>query len=391
MSEAEWEARKDLLPLAVMIGNSPSAMPHSGLDRADLVYEAFVEGTITRFMAVYWRQEAPFIEPVRSARTPFVIWVSEIDALYAYAGGAETDNEADAVGQIAEWGIRGLSAFGSGAEGAYHRDSSRYAPYNLVLDTQKVRGIAATLGQKGPPRVEPWLFKDDRAGTASLPAAAGIEVNFSPRRVAWQLAQWHWDPVTNTYLRFQAGGPHIDGQSKEQLRFKNIVVMQTTWEVVDASAHVLLGQVGEGPATVFLDGKAIEGKWKKAARTARTRFYDAAGGEIAFNRGPIFIEVVGPESLVTVAAEVSGLPAIPPYEPPPQFTPEPEETGTATPTGTPTPPGGTSPSPSPGGPTPSRSATASPQATGTPAAPSPAGSPPASPPPGSPPASATAN
>ncbi len=402
MSEAEWEARKDLLPIAVMIDNSPSAMPHSGLDRADLVYEAFVEGTITRFMAVYWRQEAPFIEPVRSARTPFVVWVSEIDVLYAYAGGAETSNEANAVGQIAEWGIRGLSAFGSGAEGAYHRDAARYAPHNLVLDTQKLRGIAATLGHKGPPRVEPWLFKDDGEGTSSRPAAAGIEVNFRERRVAWQLVQWHWDPATNSYLRFQAGGPHADAQSKEQLRFKNIVVMQTTWEVVDASAHVLLGQIGEGPATVFLDGKAIEGKWKKADRTARTRFYDAAGSEIAFNRGPIFIEVVGPESLVTVAAEVSGLPPIPPYEPPPQYTPEPEETGTAAPTETPTPPGGASPSASPSG-TASASpsatgtsgsstpGTASPSASGTPGTTTPPASPSPAPPTGSPEATATAN
>ena len=64
MTEAEWNARKDLRPVAVMIDNNESAYPQSGLDRADLVYEAFVEGGITRFMAVYWSQEAEYVEPV---------------------------------------------------------------------------------------------------------------------------------------------------------------------------------------------------------------------------------------------------------------------------------------------------------------------------------------
>ncbi|MCE7928451.1 MAG: DUF3048 domain-containing protein [Dehalococcoidia bacterium] len=394
MNEEEWQARKNLLPLAVMIDNSPSAMPHSGLDRADLVFEAFVEGTITRFMAVFWRQEASFVEPVRSARTPFVIWAGELDALYAYAGGANTDNEANAVGQIAEWGIKGLSAFGSGAEAAYHRDSSRYAPYNLVLDTAKLREIASTMGIAGPAKVEPWLFKDGGEVVPDLPAAAGIEVNFRDYRVPWQLVQWHWDAASGSYLRFQSGGPHVDARSGQQLRFKNIVVMRVNWEVVDESGHVLLGQVGEGPATVFLDGKAIEGKWKKADRTARTRFYTAGGREIAFNRGPIFIEVVGPDSLVTVAPVVKDLPPIPPYEPPPHYVPEPEagpeETGTATPPASPTSTPGASPSPSA---SPSPGATAegspSPAPTGTAVPPQASPSPPSAT--SSPAATATAN
>ena len=38
MSETDWAARKDLLPIALMIDNSPGAYPQAGLDRADLVY-----------------------------------------------------------------------------------------------------------------------------------------------------------------------------------------------------------------------------------------------------------------------------------------------------------------------------------------------------------------
>jgi len=331
MSDEEWEARKDRPPLAVMVDNSPSAMPQVGLDKADLVFEAFVEGGVTRFMAVFWRQEANVVEPVRSARTPFAIWVDELGALYAHAGGAQTDNEANATGQIAEWGIKDLNAFGSGADGAYYRDGSRYSPHNLVAQTPALREAAVSMGFAGPSAVEPWSFKAAGEGTSGDPAAAGIEVNFRENRVPWQLVQWHWDAEAKAYLRFEGGGPHRDGESKEQLRFTNVVVMRVPWSVVDESAHVLLDQFGEGPASVFLDGRVIEGKWMKKDRVARTRFYDAAGKEIAFNRGPIFIEVVGPQSLVTVSPTVEGLPAIPPYEPPPPSAPEPEETTSPTP------------------------------------------------------------
>jgi len=364
MSDAEWEARKDLPPLAVMVDNSPAAMPQTGLDKADLVFEAFVEGSITRFMAVFWRQEADHVEPVRSARTPFVIWVTELGALYAHAGGAQTENEANAIGQIAEWGVNDLSAFGSGADSTYYRDGSRYAPYNLVAQTRALREAAKRLGFGGPNTLAAWPFKANDEGTSGSPAAAGIEVNFRQDRVPWQLVQWHWDDATASYLRFEGGGPHLDAESKQQLRFTNVVIMRVPWSVVDENGHVLLDQFGEGPASVFLDGRVVEGKWTKKDRTGRTRYFDAAGREIAFNRGPIFIEVVGPQSLVTVSPTVAGLPAIPPYEPPPVYAPGPDEPGASTPE----PVGSPLPSPSP-------SSSATPAATGgattTPPRPSP--------------------
>lgn len=78
MTIDEWNARKDLAPITVMIDNAPGAFPHYGLQQAEVIYEALVERGITRLMAVYRRQEAERIEPIRSARTPFVIWTSEL-------------------------------------------------------------------------------------------------------------------------------------------------------------------------------------------------------------------------------------------------------------------------------------------------------------------------
>jgi hypothetical protein len=367
MTDAEWAARKDLLPIAVMFDNSPDAYPQAGLDKADLVYEAFVEGGITRFMGVYWRQEADYLEPVRSARTPFVIWADELGALYAHAGQADTDNEANAGGQIQEWKIFDMNAFLGESSNAFYRDSDRYAPHNLVTNTSWLREAASKMGYAGPPAVESWLYKANDEDTSSLPAAGGIEVNFEGTRNPWQLVQWHWDAASHSYLRYEFGGPHLDQKTSKQLAFTNVVVMTAASHVADENGHVLIDNIGSGPVQVFIDGKVIVGTWKKADRKARTRFYDAQGKEIAFDRGATFIEVIGLQSTMTVTATAAELPAIPQYSPPPQIAPVDDGEDDAPPVNTPTP--GASPTPTRGGtatPTPGGTSTATPVGTATP-------------------------
>lgn len=349
MTAQEWAARKDLLPLAVMFDNTPNAVPHHGIGDADLVYEALVEGGITRLMAVFWRRDPALLMPVRSARTPFVIWVDELGALYSHAGGATTSNEANAVGQIIDWGIRDLDAFKPGSNAAYYRDSSRYAPYNLATTGERLRAAAAALGFAGPPTVEPWTFRNPSDPPQGVPAA-GIQVDFSGRLYSWQLIQWRWDAFRRAYGRFQFGGPAVDGNTGQQLFFTTVIVMRVNAAVVDEAGHVLLEQVGEGPATVFTGGRAIEGTWRKPDRKARTRFYDASGSEIAFERGPIFVEVIPQQGAFTFTANADDLPELPKYVPPPpapgpsedETVPAPEPT--AEPTATPTP---SSPAPTP--------------------------------------------
>jgi hypothetical protein len=325
MTQAEFDARRALLPVAVMIDNGPGSTPHAGLAQADLVYEALVEGGITRLMAVYWQHEAETIEPVRSARTPFLIWADELGALYGHAGEADTFGPANAGGQLVEWKILDLNAFAPSPSSAYYRDPERGAPHNLVTSTQALRSAASALGFAGPPKLDSWKFVSDGEGSATATQAEGIEINYQGRREAWQLIQWHWDPATRSYARFQFGGPAVDAKTKEQLRFRNVIVMTVPSQVVDDAGHVLLDQLGKGPASVFRDGKRLDGTWSKTDRKARTRFTDTAGAEIAFNRGPIFIEVVSPQSGLLVKANAADLPAIPPYVAFPSLPDEPDQ------------------------------------------------------------------
>ena len=49
---------------------------------------------------------------------------------------------------------------------------------------------------------------------------------------------------------------------------------------------------GEGEAYILLDGNKIEGKWKKADRISRTKYFDLEDKEVKFNRGRTWIAVL---------------------------------------------------------------------------------------------------
>jgi hypothetical protein len=293
LSEDEAAEMYGRLPLAVIVDNAPPARPQSGLDGADLVYELLVESGITRFVAVYLRRQADWIEPVRSVRTPFLALALELDAVLAHVGASETEGDADARTQMWEWGVRHLEERENPA--AFRRDGRRRAPHNAVTGTAALRAEAAGQGWDGPPRIAPWLFKDDLVFTNPSGGVVG-HIAYAWEWGAAPLADfavdWTYDPEHNGYRRWMAGRPHIDGGSGAVLTARNVIVQFDHAAVVDHEGHVLYGGLGEGPAYVFVDGQVIEAVWSKAAREERTRYYDLTGAEIAFNRGATWVALL---------------------------------------------------------------------------------------------------
>lgn len=76
----------DERPIAVMIDNNVNAWPHSGIDKAYVVYEIIVEGGETRLMAIFKGQKIDMIGPIRSSRHYFLDYALENDAMYVHFG-----------------------------------------------------------------------------------------------------------------------------------------------------------------------------------------------------------------------------------------------------------------------------------------------------------------
>lgn len=302
-----WEKRR---PLAVMIENHTEARPQSGLSSADVVYEAVAEGGITRFMAIFYCN-LPDVQvgPVRSARTYYLDWLGEYDALYTHVGGANTPGPADALGQIIKYGVKDLNQFSIGFP-VFWRDYQRLGhpvatEHTMYSTTEKLWEVGAKRGwtevnSKGvrwDKNFILWKFKDDQPDGSTT----SIAVNFWENQPSYKV-EWDYDTTTNTYKR-KNGEPHLDLNNNTQLSAKVVIVQfQKESRANDGypgNVHILYGTTGSGRALIFQDGKASEGKWVKQSRTARTKFVDSQNKEIEFNRGEIWIQTVPEGSKVT--------------------------------------------------------------------------------------------
>lgn len=297
LEPAEYQRLSQRRPLAVMVENQVSSRPSYGLGAAELVYEAVAEGGITRFMAVYWRNEPPSVEPVRSARLYFAVWALEIGAVYLISGEASGPPEADARGFIDREEIPAISDDRLSAEaGVFRRDPQRQPPHNLIASSEGAWRYAAAQGWVGPPDLERWRFKDE---AITGPAATIVDVRYGDWSDPEYFVRWLYDQESNTYLRTQGGEAHMDALTGEQIRAASVVVHFAAERPASDGEHLVYELEGTGRALIFLDGVAIDGRWRKEGLSGRTRYYDDAGNEVAFNRGTVWVHLVAQDSPIT--------------------------------------------------------------------------------------------
>ncbi|MBU0709079.1 DUF3048 domain-containing protein [Patescibacteria group bacterium] len=294
VTEQEIEEIKNRRPLGIIIDNHISARPSFGLNKADLVYEALVEGSITRFMAVYLREQPEKVGPVRSLRTYFLDWLAEFnEPIIMHIGFAPpaplSAPEADVLAYIYRHGFNTL--------GIYHgtnfwRVSDRLAPHNALTSTTSLWEKAKQNKWTGLKDIKPWQFKTDEV-LANRPSIQQLSLNWDGWGKTNYSASWTYDQKQNRYLREQANVKAIDADdSNNQIWAKNLIIEFTVQtRANDPLNHVIYQTTGNGRALIFLDGKTIEGVWKKDSRTARTRYYNTQGDEIEFNRGRCWIMI----------------------------------------------------------------------------------------------------
>lgn len=311
--EAWWQKHR---PLGIMIENHQEARPQSGISFADVVYESVAEGGITRFLAVFYCNDAPEVGPVRSARTYFVDFVSEYAdyPLYAHVGGANASGPADALGQIDSYGWTGyndLNQFSIGFP-TYWRDYDRLGhtvatEHTMYSTTTKLWDVGASRkltnvdenGNSWDKKFVKYSFKEDASAKG---AVKSIHIPF------WDddnyAVDWTYDSKANLFKRNNGGQPHLDLDTKKQLTAKNIVVLYMKESNADDgyenNIHLLYQDKGTGKATFFMDGKQIDGTWRKDSRTARTLLFDSNGQAIQFDRGVIWFEIISTTTQVTV-------------------------------------------------------------------------------------------
>ncbi len=281
---AKTEEEVSVAVAGVMIDNHADAYPQAGLSKAKIVYEAMVEGGITRYFAIFdSRQDVAEVGPVRSARLYFLDWIQEYgDGLYVHSGGSPQ--------ALAAIGPRGIFDGNEFFRGQYFWRSNEYfAPHNLFTSADNWRKMIEVYGDGDN------LFTPDKAWKYSsvvgktIADSSMVEIPFS---VGYEVA-WNYDPKSLNYLRSINGRTHVD-KDESEVRARNIVIQFTEVGAIanDDKGRQEIKTVGSGEAIMLKKGSVTYGTWKKDSLTDRTRFYDQNGKEFVFAPGNTWVEVV---------------------------------------------------------------------------------------------------
>lgn len=323
--KAIWSTRR---PLMVMIENHEDSRPQSGLQSADIVYEAVAEGGITRFMGVFYcgivagsQANKYDVGPVRSARTYFLDIASEYSdyPLYNHVGGANcsaatlggpctTNKKAQAIEQIAQYGWNNQGTWGDLSQFSLSYKACRREPdrtgderateHTMYCSTNELYNIAANRGLTNMTETKKtswdkpyraWTFTQKEQPATSVSTTS---FDFWSGYKAYSVS-WKYNPTANNYVRSNGAKEHTDFNTKQAITTKNIVI-QFTKETrsVDEHGHMLYDMIGSGTGVLLQNGTKTNITWSKANRLSRTIFKDAAGKEVNFIPGNIWVEIL---------------------------------------------------------------------------------------------------
>jgi len=287
--------------MLVQVENNPIGRPTSGLNSADMVVEAPVEGDTTRFGPVYLCSDAPAsIGPVRSARYYDVDLWRQLHAMIMHFGaGWAVLGEFDATGMPYVNGISGAWSF-------YARIGPRAAPHNVYFNLQAAREAAAA-GRFG--------YRVARAGEPRAPFAFDAGVTYPAGRAAgevriytnsyWNFG-WNWDGSSTSWVRDEDGTWAVDALTGSPLRAKTVVVQRVSETILpnelDPGGNPRRRQhmVGSGAGVLLADGRAFDIRWSRPSNGALTAFTYADTGEpVVLAPGRVWWEIVPVWSSIT--------------------------------------------------------------------------------------------
>ena len=283
-------------PYAVMINCHNGALPQAGLQDAYIVYEIMVEGGITRMMALFKDKDVSKIGSVRSARTQYLDYVYEHDAIYVHAGGAK-----DALNRISSEGISDVDV-----DGAYgFRDTSLnrswehtlFTSTKLLLNGVNAKGFNKTTDTPNLLTYTASLNLDAFNNTSN---ATNVSIKYSDYRTS----NYTYDDSKKVYLRSMNSTKNIDLVTNLQYEVKNIIVYAVRYSSYtngSSTQYQKIDNVGTGDGYYITEGKAIPITWEKTSHNSQTKYIvKETGKELVVNDGNTYIQIYPTSGSLTI-------------------------------------------------------------------------------------------
>lgn len=276
-------------PIAIMIDNNIGNNNHIGLADAYITYEISVEGGLTRMMALYKDRNTKMIGPVRSSRHYFLDYALESDAIYAHYGWspyAEND-----IKNLKINNINGLTDTNT-----YWREKSIKAPHNVFTSIEKIYN---SLDQYTYNKTTTdWKLLKYSSENIDLINISNQQDNVRKtdnvliRYSNYQTRGYKYDVENKVYSRYMNNTPHTDKQTKEQYKYKNIIIEKVHNSIIDDYGRLDLNTIGTGEGYYITNGYTLPITWTKKNRHSKTIYKYLDNTEIKVNDGNTFIQII---------------------------------------------------------------------------------------------------
>lgn len=292
-------------PLAIKISNYPREIrPQYGLTLADVVFEYYIEWGDTRFIGIFYGNDAKQVGPVRSGRYFDEHIVRMYHSYYVF-------NFADP--REYKYFISGdLSAFvttpGNTSCPPFftYRVSDKIVDinhYETYFDTTK---FGNCLAKKGADNVAQSIRSS--FFNSSVPLGGKVVSRIFNHYSVDDYDYWQYDPASGRYLRFQetadtrdnkpeSYAPLMDALTNKQVAADNVVELFVPHtfanenEQQDEVYHINL--VNSGNAFVFRDGVAFPARWTRTELDQPLFLSTLDGAPIYMKPGVTFYQVTG--------------------------------------------------------------------------------------------------
>ncbi len=290
------ETLLDRIPVAIKVSNSPEVRPQSGLGSADLVFEHFAEGGITRFTAVFYPNDPEKVGSVRSGRLIDLEIPAMYHALFGYSGSSAGVKERIRHSDLFPDYIAAPD-FGVGEPYFYRIPQPGKAfEHTLFTNPAVLRELAEERGINERPDYPVLMTFSDTIPPGGE-SADYFEVNYLPGVCT---AEWAYDPETERWQRSIAGTPHTDALTGEQITAANVIlvfanhvytdIQEDTWGGGHWSIEIQVW--GQGPVVIFRDGQFFSGYWKREERHHMLTFYYGDGTPLPLKPGNSWIQLL---------------------------------------------------------------------------------------------------
>jgi len=278
-------------PVQVQIDNEPTGRPQYGIQSADIVYEAMIEGVDTRLSCIFNDTLPTQVGYVRSSRVYFQWIQNEWDSIYIHDGGPYVASfKKSYIGSAENGGDMKANIDGATAT----KDIFWHPNGDLNFAFANVQAAEDKFDYTRTARTPAFKF-DSNVDYSKYPDVSKIDIPFlssDPTHVEYQ-----YDKSTDKFVRYCFGKPFIDHDTNKAVSVQNVIVEYAyTAELPGEGTATQASRkevklIGSGKAEFFVGGKHMTGTWQKTDRHAGTVYKLDDGSELVLKPGNTWIAI----------------------------------------------------------------------------------------------------